>query len=168
MVPLLFVFLDLLELKPVEDPHVSLSKVGALKYAQIPEFASSLRKALQTFPKQLLTFHSFRAFVNENKSRTFLGLKVRADSLNEIVDTLDIVLEDEFNMDPFYESRSFHVSLLWALGDQEKVLNSRIEAIRGKWNSFLACEEGVRIKKGIQVSEIQGKTGNKIFNFALT
>ena len=144
------------------EPHVSLSKVLILKYGQIPEFTQSVRQALESFPAQILDILHVEIYVNEEKTRTFLGLRVRGQSLDAMVDTLDVVLED-FGLPAFYETRSFHVSVLWALGDQEQLLRSRI----GQVQSLLRRESHL-FEQGVRVEALECKCGNKIFKFNLT
>ena len=152
---------DKIDFKPVTDYHISLTRVVVIKYDMIRDFTKSVRQAVANFPKQMLKFKRFQVYVNEERTRTFLGLEVSAPDLDAIVDNLDLVLEDH-DLEPFYEKRSYHVSLLWALGDQESVIRTKLGKLQG------IIDDSVLTELGYEVDSLECKCGNKIFQFQLT
>ena len=65
---------DLGKLHFEQDPHISLTKVGVmLQLHWINEFTSTLRNRLQPAKVSYVTFGEIVMFMNEDKTRIFIG-----------------------------------------------------------------------------------------------
>ena len=65
---------DLGKLHFEQDPHISLTKVGVmLQLHWINEFTSTLRNRLQRAKVSYVTFGEIVMFMNEDKTRIFIG-----------------------------------------------------------------------------------------------
>jgi hypothetical protein len=111
--------------KLILQPHISLSKVVTLQHLWIQGFVSNLRKVLSHFPEFDLSWkNKLACFLNEDKTRTFIGLVVSEASskkLLQIAGKIDVVL-NEYKLERFYDPPLFHVSLFWMLGDQKETV----------------------------------------------
>ena len=146
------------ELNKIDDPHLSLTKVLTLKHHWINDFVSSIRKKLNFEPFSA-SVSRLKTFVNEDKTRTFIGLCLESPKFKEMVQKLDETL-NEFRLPTFYDPAQFHVSLLWTLGDKaeelQKVLDGvDLESLLQKCDTDAVWD----------IEEIKCKCGNKIFNF---
>jgi len=146
-----------LNLHVVEDFHISLTKVLILKHHWINDLMSSMRNIFDTNTSFFLILEGLSVYVNEEKTRTFLSIDVTLGDgfLNEIVDQLDKCLS-EWDLPSFYESRSFHSSLLWGPGDLYSEVSDRLKTLEAFLRQY-------RIE--VRVEQAFCKTGNKIFSF---
>ena len=70
-----------IEAKPITQPHVSLSKVVVLQYLWIDGCVANLRRSVGSFPEFGLAWkNELSAFVNEDRTRTFVGLATAQSS----------------------------------------------------------------------------------------
>ena len=96
-----------------------------------------------------------KVLVNEDFTRTFITVQVRSHKyLNEVVKCCDETLE-AYNKETFYEPPEFHVSLLWALGNQKSVIDVK------------ALEEVLENIDSIQVDFVHCKIGKRIYSLNL-
>lgn len=133
-----------------------------------------------SFPLRL---RDVNVYCNDERSRTFIALTLAPDDrapVQRIVSDLDDVLR-EFRLAPFYEEGSFHVSILWCLGDQHKrLLNVHAELVQllvqhiaasiGKDaddddDQDVVSDDAFSLNS---VDRIDCKTGNKLYTFSLT
>lgn len=119
-----------LDLKKIQDPHVSLTRTFILLYHWIDDFVSSLKGSLQTFSRLVfhiqpfhtdglatairseifcstrfdLQFDGLKVYCNEDNSRTFLALTVGFGKMEiqKTVQLLDKCL-GEYKLHPFYD-----------------------------------------------------------------
>eukprot|EP00094_Tigriopus_californicus_P009868 TCALIF_09515-PA protein Name:"Similar to Usb1 U6 snRNA phosphodiesterase (Rattus norvegicus)" AED:0.03 eAED:0.03 QI:0/0/0/0.5/1/1/2/0/260 len=153
-----------IKLEQIEDPHLSLSRVVTIKYDWIQPLMSSLKRSLAPFPRFKIKFMDIYILLNEEKTRTFicLGLDQSDRILRDLVSVIDANLA-EFDLPAFYAQPKFHISLLWALGDQTLAFKARLPALRATFISWLDTLPS----KDVQVSQLKSKSGNKIFMFPL-
>lgn len=122
-----------IDAKIIPRPHVSLSKVVTLQHHWIEDCVSNFRKRLSDFSEFGVSWESrLTCFVNEDKTRTFLGLAVSeasASNLSRIVAKVDQVLVD-YKLEKFYDPPLFHVSLLWLLGDHRELIETNLKLKR--------------------------------------
>ncbi|XP_066587991.1 U6 snRNA phosphodiesterase 1 isoform X2 [Prorops nasuta] len=148
-----------------EQFHISFTRTLILKYHWIESFVDSLKKLCDKMSQFTLKILDFKLYCNEEKSRTFLGLECynRDGILDQFVLALNNLLT-EYNLPAFYEEASYHISLLWFLGDEKENLKRLIPPLTTKLNEFLTeyPEESY-----IHVDRIECKIGNKIYNFPL-
>ena len=106
-------------------------------------------------------------FVNEGKTRTFLGLASTESSSNiltKIVGKIDAVF-GEYKLDKFYNPPLFHVSMFWMLGDQKELIETNLKLkkkIDSQIQDFLGGDEGHET-----VKKLIFKTGHKHFQIPL-
>lgn len=65
----------------------------------------------------------------------------------------------EYRLPPFYAPPSFHVSLLWCVGDQTKVLTEKLNELQ----ELLADQDTLPLP----VTEVHLKCGNRDFSYTL-
>uniref|UniRef100_A0A1B0DFX8 U6 snRNA phosphodiesterase 1 n=1 Tax=Phlebotomus papatasi TaxID=29031 RepID=A0A1B0DFX8_PHLPP len=113
-----------LELCEAQELHVSLTKTVILRHHWIESFVASLEKKFRNIRKFPLHLNSLKIYCNEEKTRTFVGLTSSEEFfayLSKLVKHCDEVLK-EFNLECFYREMSFHVSILWIVGDHRETL----------------------------------------------
>ncbi|XP_045462546.1 U6 snRNA phosphodiesterase [Harmonia axyridis] len=150
----------------IDDLHLSLTKTVVLKYHWIHSFINSIKDRVSHFRRFVLTFGNLQVYCNEEKTRTFIGLEVTSahDTLNSIIEELDKCLS-EFQLPLFYKDPSFHISILWCVGD----LKSKLESYLHHFDLII---KNILIENSdeiwhIAVNYLFCKTGNKKFQFPL-
>ncbi|KAH8417026.1 hypothetical protein KR222_001687, partial [Zaprionus bogoriensis] len=145
-----------IELQASEPPlHLSLSRTVVLQHHQVSEFSRSLQKVLNSCAGYL------RVYTNEERTRTFLAVQLdRAYTAKtcDLLRPIDVVMRD-FRLPQFYEQPSFHVSLLWCVGDYQQLLQDKIEELQH------LLDEHELLK--LDVNEVHCKSGNKHFIYKL-
>ncbi|TDG46822.1 hypothetical protein AWZ03_006706 [Drosophila navojoa] len=150
-----------LGLQPNESLHLSLSKTVVLQYHQIDEFQRSLQHALHSCVGFNSTLNSLEVYTNEERTRTFLAVQLDAayaTKMSGLLHCVDSVMRD-YRLEKFYKNPSFHVSLLWCLGDQKAMLQERLQELQ----QLLDDHETLKLA----VHELRCKCGNKDFIFKL-
>ena len=165
------------------EPHISLTKVGViLQLHWIQPFVSSLRTAFSGMRTFYVKFGDVQIFLNEAKTRIFIGLEVVAEQLLRAVCSIDEVLKD-YNQPEFYKPPKFHVSLLWCLGRTDPEIDKTDETEKEASENFEVelCELAQELNQefdaalkaeeleltGFWVDQVTIKTGNKVFQFDL-
>lgn len=98
--------------------------------------------------------------MNEDKTRTFVGLRVSPSSrLSALVAALDAALA-EFSLPPFYDPPDFHISLLWCLGDKREEIAGHLQALE-------RFRGGGHLEDGFDLAAVKCKCGNKVYSFPL-
>ncbi|XP_054712226.1 U6 snRNA phosphodiesterase 1-like isoform X2 [Uloborus diversus] len=152
-------------LNTVEDFHISLSRTVKLRHHWIPLFVDSLKAHLSYFSRFKVALQSLDVYENEEKTRTFLGLKAHTgfEKLEKIADKVDSCLL-EFKLPTFYQNPSFHLSCASCIGSKteeiEKILADLNVVFQLFLNSHSKCNQ-------IWVTKICCKSGNKLFTFSL-
>ena len=141
----------------IEDPHLSLTKVVALRHHWIDDFVNSARKSAAFAPFSV-SVAGLKAFANEEKSRTFIAISLKSPKLNETAKKLDEIL-GEFNLPKFYDPPEFHASLLWVLGDQKERIQAQLDEI-----DLDEVLESCDIESVWKADRMRCKCGNKVFN----
>ena len=150
-----------IDLTPISDPHLSLSRVFTLQHHLIPHFTGGLRDNLKALKDFSLSFDGIKTFVNEEKTRTFVAASIRSvGSLKAVLKACDDTLI-EFDKEKFYDPADFHVSLAWSLGDQSKIIQDQI--LNKCWQDWTESGEDTVF----HVSKVNCKIGNKFFSFPL-
>lgn len=155
-----------LELCEVKELHVSLTKTVILRHHWIESFVESLEKKFRNTQKFPLHLNSLKIYCNEEKTRTFVGLTISEEFfeyLSNLVKHCDEVLK-EFNLESFYREMSFHVSILWIVGDHRETLCELEEDFREHFLDILG-ENFPDLST--QVEKIHCKSGNKLHTFTL-
>jgi len=165
------------------DPHISLTKVGVtLQLHWINDFTATLKEKLKRLKSSYVTFGEVQMFMNESKTRIFIGLQTFADELSKYVSNIDGVLQD-LGQPIFYEIPKFHTSLLWCLpfdyeannfsknqdSNKVNIIEKRFDVIIKELNKEfrLAIENEELDVNGFWVSTLSAKIGNKSYQFDL-
>ncbi|XP_052741642.1 U6 snRNA phosphodiesterase 1 [Bicyclus anynana] len=146
-----------------EDIHISLSKTFVLKYHMINTFTSSLQEVLKNIDSFELGFESVDVFCNEDKTRTFIALKVDCFAhryLISITKKIDNILRD-FRLPEFYNEPSFHMSILSINGDKKQCVLKILHQLN---QHFMNQEEKVDT---IIINKVNCKSGNKYYQYYL-
>ncbi|KAJ8975046.1 hypothetical protein NQ317_010558 [Molorchus minor] len=156
-----------IDLKEVDDFHISLTKTVILRYHWIDTFVNSIKSITSCFRKFMILFNGIKIYCNEERTRTFIGLQTRTgyDSLLKIAEELNRSL-GEFGLPPFYKDPSFHMSIAWCVGDFEKELNLILPRLNHQLEELM--ESYPQDNWYIYCEYLMCKTGNKYFQFYLT
>ncbi|XP_053678079.1 U6 snRNA phosphodiesterase 1-like [Anopheles nili] len=155
-----------LQFNPIERIHLSLTKTFTIRHHNIAPFVDNLRERLAGHRRFLLEFSGAAVYVNEERTRTFVGLRVAEVSLRPLealVGSLDECMQ-EYKLPLYYKDRAFHVSILWCLGDQEQAVRRQLPAIIPVFERVYEAEY-CDINQTIRTLFL--KCGNKSFNFEL-
>ncbi|RZF43731.1 hypothetical protein LSTR_LSTR009154 [Laodelphax striatellus] len=154
-----------IELKRIDNLHISLSKTVVLLHHWIDAFVESLQQQFRVYPRFTLQFGALEVFCNETETRTFIGMNVLAgnEELLNLVKMVDSCL-DEFKLDKFYEEPKFHLSIAWCLGNRSSELKTELPRLNELCNSFILNNPDFILQR---VDSICCKTGNKFFTFPL-
>ena len=92
-----------LDLEPIPNPHLSLSKVVSLRHHWLQPLTSSLQNSFGQERKFYLGLDKLQVYVNDECSRTFVGLTAGAGwgQLIRLTKRVDSALQ-EYNLPPFY------------------------------------------------------------------
>lgn len=115
----------------------------------------------------ILELTHLNVYCNEDKTRTFISICVAetfCGNLKKLVKTIDHVFK-EFNLPIFYEKPSFHVSILWCLGDQKSIITAIIDELQLLLNNILLNDND---DFQIVVNNVKCKIGKQIYNLSLT
>ena len=166
-----------LDLEPIPNPHLSLSKVVSLRHHWLQPLTSSLQNSFGQERKFYLGLDKLQVYVNDECSRTFVGLTAGAGwgQLIRLTKRVDSALQ-EYNLPPFYRlvlliihscpyltpfrPPSFHCSLAWCLGDRRASIIPRLQKLSLQ---LVDCLD----EDAILVDAVHCKAGNKHFSFKL-
>uniref|UniRef100_A0A182SKR8 U6 snRNA phosphodiesterase n=1 Tax=Anopheles maculatus TaxID=74869 RepID=A0A182SKR8_9DIPT len=155
-----------LDFIPIDQMHLSLTKTFTIRHHNITPFVENLREQLNGHRRFRLEFSGLDVYVNEERTRTFLGVRVAEEScgpLNELVTSADECLS-EYKLPLFYADRAFHVSILWCLGDREAEVRKGLPVLTSVFERVYEeeyCDISQLVKK------LWFKCGNKMFHFDL-
>jgi len=154
-----------IDLEPIEHHHLSLSRVVSLRHHWIDPLSSTLRAEIQREKSFHLALDKLQVYVNDEKTRTFVGIEAQVGvrELQNLTTCVDKCFA-EYNLAPFYNPPSFHVSLGWCLGDKSALIRSMLQKLELKLVDVLD-EDGAA--GSLHVKDIHCKIGNKIFQFKL-
>ncbi|XP_055849923.1 U6 snRNA phosphodiesterase 1 [Episyrphus balteatus] len=155
-----------IDLKQSENIHLSLTKTVILRHHWIKLFVKSLQETLVSSEHFPVEFQSLNVYLNEERTRTFIGLTVGDvyfEKLHKLMLKMDKLM-NEFQLNTFYENPSFHASIMWCLGDQESLIKEKLPELNAKLSEM---RETNADDFQIKVNQIKCNTGNKSFNFEL-
>ncbi|XP_076762282.1 U6 snRNA phosphodiesterase 1 [Xylocopa sonorina] len=148
-----------------EQFHISITRTLILKFHWIESFVEETKKLCDQTKQFTLELLNIRAYTNDEKTRTFLGVECADSSgaLTHFVKHVNKFLA-EYNLPPFYEDVSYHISFLWCLGNNLAILNNETPSLTTKLNEFLVEYPEERY---IHVTKIHLKIGNRLYAFKL-
>ncbi|XP_076043323.1 U6 snRNA phosphodiesterase 1 [Oratosquilla oratoria] len=147
------------------DLHISLTRTLVLRLHWIQPIVEDLRARLTHVNKFSLWLHGVGVYLNEERTRTFLGLRVchGRSELQDIVSEIDSCLTD-YRLPSFYKDGSFHVSIAWCVGDEEATLRTLLPQLENVCSQYFAVESDMRT---FDVTVLHFKTGNRIHHINL-
>ncbi|XP_058817360.1 U6 snRNA phosphodiesterase 1 [Topomyia yanbarensis] len=155
-----------LKLERVDKLHLSLTKTFVLRHHNISAFVETIRCVLRENKRFPILLSDLAIYVNEENTRTFLAVKVHDNSvgsLNKLVDKLNDCMR-LYKLPEFYKDRSFHVSILWALGNKRQLLQENLPDLQQMFATFYEEEY---CDMNLCVNQINFKCGNKYHTFDL-
>uniref|UniRef100_A0A182J6D5 U6 snRNA phosphodiesterase n=1 Tax=Anopheles atroparvus TaxID=41427 RepID=A0A182J6D5_ANOAO len=155
-----------IEFKPIDRMHLSLTKTFTIHHHNIASLVDNLQEMLAGRKNFRLEFDALDVYVNEERTRTFLGVRVAeasCDTLESFVTTLDECML-QYKLPTYYADRSFHVSILWCLDDRREEIRKHLQALTDVFE--LVYEEEYSAMNN-PVKKLWFKCGNKTFYFNL-
>lgn len=151
-----------------QDPnlcHVSLSRTVKLRHHWIQPIVDALRVKFAPVCHFSIFLGSLEVYTNEEKTRTFLGLKVHrgVEQLKRLVVEVDACLT-EYELPLFYEDPSFHMSLAWCEAKHEHDLQETLHDLQFKLEEFASRRPLCRV---LTVPSVWFRSGNKLFELPL-
>ncbi|XP_024940935.1 U6 snRNA phosphodiesterase [Cephus cinctus] len=145
--------------------HISLTRTVTLKFHWIDSFIDAVKNICQNISQFSVEFTDVKAYCNDDRTRTFLGICCRSDNgtLDHLTKAFNKLLA-EYQLPPFYEEASYHASFLWCLGDKEERLNSLLPSLTNSLNNFWATNSD---ENCVHVDSIHCKIGNRMYNITL-
>jgi len=156
--------------------HVSLTRPIYLFHHQREEFKSAVKLLANSSSRFSASFATFASFVNDEKSRAFVGLEIGAghETLKDISESLDQALHF-FRQNAYYPEPRFHSSFGWALLDtdderSEEVSKSypTVPELPSTLISELVTKYGIRLagKLGtFEVDCLKAKIGKEVYSY---
>ncbi|XP_055305183.1 U6 snRNA phosphodiesterase 1 [Sitodiplosis mosellana] len=161
--------LETIEFHPNEELHLSLTRTVVLQHHWIDEFVRSVEQKLRNTNRFWINLSSIQIYCNDNQTRTFISLSFAekntnsTQNLQNIVNQLDSCLK-EFKLPSFYKEASFHVSLLWCLGDRRNELHALLPQFCKLLEHLSSIDDS---NLTIDVEKLFCKIGNKLYSFHL-
>lgn len=150
----------LLQLETIEHLHISVTKLLILKHHWIQSFVDTITDKIKCLSSFKISFGEIEIYCNEERTRTFLGIKtLEVEDLLQLTGQLDECL-DEFKLPKYYEDPSFHASILWGLGDQSDILNEKKSELQEIYETVVAESNFQTF-----VHEVHCKCGNRSYKF---
>ncbi|XP_053999170.1 U6 snRNA phosphodiesterase 1 [Hylaeus anthracinus] len=148
-----------------EQFHISVTRTLVLKYHWIDSFVTEIKKLCEGTDQFSLELLNVRAYCNDEKTRTFLGIECvdYKSVLGHFIENLNHFLA-EYELPPFYEDTSYHISFAWCLGDEISNLNNFTSSLTVRLNQFLADHVEDRY---VHVDKVHLKIANKLYAFKL-
>lgn len=145
--------------------HVSLSKTVKLRHHWIQPIVDALKGKIASFYNFTIFLGSLEVYTNQEKTRTFLSLKVHkgTEQLKKIVAEVDGCLK-EYDLPLFYDDPSFHMSLAWCETKHESELQEALQDLQFKLEIFARRHPHCR---SLSVTSIWFRSGNKLFELPL-
>ncbi|XP_042241054.1 U6 snRNA phosphodiesterase-like isoform X2 [Homarus americanus] len=152
-------------LTPSSDLHISLTRTLILQLHWIQPLTEDLRARLSQVSKFSLWLHGLSVYANDERTRTFLGLRVchGRNELEDIVSEVDKCLA-EYRLPLFYKDGSYHVSVAWCTGDVSENLRRLLPQLENICSQYFSVETDMRT---FDVNLLNFKTGNRIHNIHL-
>ncbi|XP_018021392.1 U6 snRNA phosphodiesterase 1 [Hyalella azteca] len=147
-------------LTPSTDFHISLSRTLLLRIHLIHPLAHDVRASLANTHRFHVFLNKFAVYVNEDKTRTFLGLKVLhgQSQLANVVAKLDRIFQT-YNLPTFYEDCDLHASVAWVRGDQRAALELLLPSLESHFHDYFNYDDHLR---SFHAKYIHLKAGNRV------
>lgn len=150
---------------PRGEWHVSVSRTLYLRHHWIDQLIDRLRRVVLSHRCFSLSVADAAVYVNDEKTRTFVGLSVCAGRarLYQLCSDINACLH-EYGLPPYYQDANFHMSITWCVGDVSASLTSRLLP-----RLSVVIEQYRRhADLSFDVSTISFKCGNKLYQLPLS
>ncbi|KAF2360030.1 U6 snRNA phosphodiesterase Usb1 [Trinorchestia longiramus] len=149
-----------LSLTPSTNFHISLSKTLPLRIHLIPPLAHDVRASLTNTHRFSVWLNKFAVYVNDEKTRTFLGLRVLhgRPQLTSVVAKLDRILQG-YSLPIYYEECDLHASVAWVRGDQRAALEPLLPYLESHFSDYFNDADYLR---SFEAKYIHLKAGNRV------
>ncbi|XP_067934172.1 U6 snRNA phosphodiesterase 1-like [Watersipora subatra] len=143
----------------IPSPHISLTRTLKLRHHWLADLTQGLLQMCSLYKQFYISLRDVQVYTNDEKSRTFISVKVVSgdDHLTSIVHKLNSLLT-EYNLPPFYQEASFHVSLCSCVHDARVALTPVMSKLQN------AVDEWIRDNPEcafFSVNKLLWKAGNK-------
>ncbi|XP_076449713.1 U6 snRNA phosphodiesterase 1-like isoform X5 [Babylonia areolata] len=162
----LLTVLQPLNFERMDDLHISLSRTVCIRHHWISPLTESLKEKFQQLHSCYCDVGSVEMYTNDEKSRTFISMEVNPEENNlmEYISVVDTCFR-EFDLPSFYENPSFHISLIWCVGDViSQITKKMAEKLQRLASEFYNTHPDLSV---VPVNQVLLKTGNKTFAFHL-
>lgn len=106
--------------------HISLGRTVPIRVHQIDTVVQMLRHKLASQRGYWVEYGMWKAFINDERTRSFLAIEVVSGGSSEI--KRQVLLVDEVykrhNLPTFYKDPRPHISLAWVAGDEMERLST--------------------------------------------
>ncbi|XP_043497945.1 U6 snRNA phosphodiesterase [Polistes fuscatus] len=143
--------------------HLSLTRTLVLKYHWIESFVKSLKELCSVLVRFYIELMDIKVYCNEERTRTFLAINCSNTMLNFTINIINNMLA-EYQLPPYYEDPSNHISIFWWVGDKENCLNKVLPSIKSSFEQFYVNNTEDNY---VYVDELHCKIGNKLYTFPL-
>lgn len=145
------------------DVHVSLSRTVVLRYHWIDSFVKTIAAKTKMLKCFSIDFDTVNIYMNEEETRTFIGIRVQLgyDSLMECVRRIDSAFAD-FKLPVYYQNPSFHISLIWCLGNKKDDLARILPQLKKQFHELKNEKPLTWI---MLVKKLKCKIGNRLYKF---
>ncbi|XP_065909956.1 U6 snRNA phosphodiesterase 1-like [Dysidea avara] len=153
---------------PACDLHVTVSRTVAIRHHWIEPLMNKLSCGLTNHRCFKYQLSDLEVYCNDTKTRSFFGLEILfgQENLLQLVETIDDEFE-QFKLPKYYEDPSFHLSVIWCLGDIRTMFPKKtLLKLQEHWNKLLQ-EHGISVFTEYFATEVHCKCGNKRFQFPL-
>eukprot|EP00088_Acartia_fossae_P047691 TRINITY_DN5177_c1_g1_i2.p1 TRINITY_DN5177_c1_g1~~TRINITY_DN5177_c1_g1_i2.p1 ORF type:complete len:320 (+),score=93.02 TRINITY_DN5177_c1_g1_i2:111-1070(+) len=154
-----------MEVEATEDAHVSLSRTVSLRHHWIDPVIQGITNGAKDIDRFTVKLDKLQVYCNDERTRTFVGLQATTGvkQLTKLTQVVNNVFQ-EFSLPKFYNPPSFHVSLVWCLGDKTKQIGALLPSLEMK---MLDLIEDVDDFGKIFIKDAHCKSGNRFFDFKL-
>ncbi|GJP43815.1 hypothetical protein CLOM_g3227 [Closterium sp. NIES-68] len=108
------------------EMHLTAARTVPIRFHQIDSLLSLLRLRLKPLKRFCLHLDKWTAFVNDERTRSFLALEATREGVPEFVSMVECIDQAYavHNLPPYYDNPRPHVSLLWVAGNHlERLLS---------------------------------------------
>ncbi|EDV29781.1 uncharacterized protein TRIADDRAFT_52524 [Trichoplax adhaerens] len=143
--------------------HISLSKNVHIGFHIMQPLMNDIKAALTTKTRFNCYMNSIAVYPNDDYTRTFLAIEIYGgyEQLRSLTNSINECFR-KYQLPPFYEPPSFHISIGWCPGNQVDKFN---QSIMNKLQTKL--EEYLEDLNPVTIEYLECRCGNKLYKFSL-
>ena len=140
---------------PVEECHISLSRTLPVRHYWIEPMFKKLSELIRQAHTFNYSVRGLKVYCNDERTRTFIGIETSNcyEKMYLLSKFTDQVYED-FGLQKFYSSPSFHISVAWCLGDKKEEIEKLFIGDNFLQNIYYFFADKVCMKTGNKVYQI--------------